>query len=528
MRLEIAACLLVLSTLVGCRSTGTPPEHTMEPDASEAVMEPDRARDAEREQCQMELASVSQGEPAPGAPLFEEHRPALLGRARGHAVLWVAEPRPTPDDALPPRAAELRRDLSDTSPYRRIRLLKARYQHDKPTLRALVLREHYLYSADPPEALALVSRLKLEDLFNEDEIWLLRGEHLARLVRTKGRWPDYRYADGTWKGHEAKLLLSDRVAVRRGDLDEPVHRDVQALAHRTGADRVAVRRLTPYGMDTRLRFGQTWVRALVVSEGARLERRCLDAPEPLRRTVAAWQRADAKRRRALAALRDSVTVQVHEALPFDRPRGVQDHFSDGQLRPLWRWAYLNGQHSYEYEEETYPVFDLAGQPAPPQMCVDFVLDSFERASGSWYRPRAEPRERAIGSLDFDAHGIENRRGVLSFGEFAEAHPDLFEFRRFEDEERIPFGQRQRFFTYLVEHADQFRPGDVVAIQGRKSDGFIHQHAILIEDTDPITGMPHALADQMRWPRRRTWETIMAEAPKRSLYFRARPTQKVLQ
>jgi hypothetical protein len=67
----------------------------------------------------------------------------------------------------------------------------------------------------------------------------------------------------------------------------------------------------------------------------------------------------------------------------------------------------------------------------------------------------------------------------------------------------------------------------VAIQGLKSDGKIHQHAILVEALDPLTGFPHGLADQMRLPRRRTWETIMAEAPLRSLLFRARPKAPIL-
>jgi len=68
---------------------------------------------------------------------------------------------------------------------------------------------------------------------------------------------------------------------------------------------------------------------------------------------------------------------------------------------------------------------------------------------------------------------------------------------------------------------------VVAIQGKKADGLIHQHAILIEDTDPLTGFPDALADQMKRPRRRTWEGIMAEAPLRSLLFHVRPKERVL-
>jgi hypothetical protein len=133
----------------------------------------------------------------------------------------------------------------------------------------------------------------------------------------------------------------------------------------------------------------------------------------------------------------------------------------------------------------------------------------------------------VGSLDFDSFGIKNRRGVLGFEQFAQSRPDLFESMRLPDPERVQFGERSRFFAYLVSHADDYRPGDVVAIQGRKRDGLIHQHAILIERTDPVTGFPYGLADQMKRPRRRTWEGIMAEAPLRSLLYRVRPTDKIL-
>jgi hypothetical protein len=60
----------------------------------------------------------------------------------------------------------------------------------------------------------------------------------------------------------------------------------------------------------------------------------------------------------------------------------------------------------------------------------------------------------------------------------------------------------------------------------KRDNRIHQHAILVEWSDPVTGFPHGLADQMKKPRRRTWEGIMAEAPLRSLYYRVRPRENV--
>ena len=59
--------------------------------------------------------------------------------------------------------------------------------------------------------------------------------------------------------------------------------------------------------------------------------------------------------------------------------------------------------------------------------------------------------------------------------------------------------------------------------------FVRRRCILtpIEDTDPLTGFPDALADQMKRPRRRTWEGIMAEAPLRSLLFHVRPKPAVL-
>jgi hypothetical protein len=118
--------------------------------------------------------------------------------------------------------------------------------------------------------------------------------------------------------------------------------------------------------------------------------------------------------------------------------------------------------------------------------------------------------------------------VIAFGNFAEARPDLFDMRRFKGEERIKFEHRSRFFAFLVEHADWVRPGDVISIQGLKRDNRIHQHAILVESADPITGFPSGLADQMKRPRRRTWEGIMAEAPLRSLYYRARPRDVVFE
>jgi hypothetical protein len=392
------------------------------------------------------------------------------------------------------------------------RLLRRKPQ----VLRSVLLREGYLYASDPKEAHALVAGLKLVDLFDEPEIYLQRGTSISRLTRHGRRHRAYRYAGGPSEGAVAQLLFGDRVAATRDELADPLHRDLVELADREGFDRIEPLHLAANRVVARLRYGDTWVRALLRSRGARLQLLCLDGSASVRRLIATWRRSDAPRRRALARLRATVHRQVLDQLPFDRPRGETTAERDGQLRPLWWWAYRKGLAAFRHEEQSYPVFAADGHPLPPQMCVDLVLDSYERAAGTWFRPRGEPPKRVVAALDFDALGIKNRRGVLAFELFASEHPELFERLRLRPEQRIKFRERARFFNFLLSHAECFVPGDMVAIQGKKQDGLVHQHAILIERTDPATGFPYGLADQMHRPRHRPRPALLARlAPRPS-------------
>jgi hypothetical protein len=427
-------------------------------------------------------------------------------------VLFVRAPQAAGESELPETLRATWRAGTPLRAEERLRLTLRRHWRDYPALRSLLLRQGYVYSEDPDEAAALVKSLELAKLFDDREIWLERGRTRHRLERHAGRQPEYRYTDGPLRGNAAELLWGDRVSREVADLERPLHRDLRPLAAELGFDRTRVLRYGERALVAELRFGSEWVRALLESSGSELRLGCLDAPAELRRRVAAWQQANAAHRRSLGKLREAVTTLVAEKLPFDRPRGAKDHLSDGKLRPTWLWAYRSGQLGFSYEQEGYLVFDDAGRPKPPEMCVDFVLDAFERAAGTWFEPLGRKPGRVVGALDFDALGIGNRAGVLAFGKFAESKPALFEFRRIPEAERVPFGERARFFAYLLEHADEFRPGDVVAIQGIKRDGNIHQHAILVESADPVTGFPYGLADQMKWPRRRTWERSAAPQP----------------
>jgi hypothetical protein len=481
-------------------------------------------RDREADACEASWKAMEAAPAAPGTTALGARRAAFLGRARGAATVLLRPPEQTTTEAAVRERAKL-----DKAPKGfRISRLVGQLKRDKGTLREVVLSEGYLYAAEPEDAFELEARVKLTDLFDAPRLVLERGEDAFALERKEGKHPEYVFAEGRDRGKGAKILFLDRVREESAPVSPPLHRDILAFTRRTGHDRMEIVRLTDSGILARLRFGDLWARAVVTSEGAKLTLSCLAEPRAVRERVQIHLADTAWRRKAEANMRAAVSAMVDEALPFDRPREEEGPDKDGFLRPHWTSAYLSGRQTFEVEEKTYAVFLPDGRPHPPQVCVDFVLDSYERAAGAWFTPRGEKPRRIEGQLDFSDYDPENRRGVLGFGKFAEEHPELFAFRRFEGKERIPFADRDAFFAFLSEHTEEMRAGDVLAIQGLKRDNRVHQHAILLEEVDPLTGFPSGLADQMKAPRRRTWEGIMAEAPKRSLLYRARPKDVIFE
>jgi hypothetical protein len=439
-------------------------------------------------------------------------------------MLFVREPAALEVDALPTALRSSWELLRKGPPGGRVVQVLKRHAREPAALRALLLREGYLYAPDPHDALALATEVHVGDLFDDPEVWHQRGTEISWLTLKRVRGARvYIHAEGSRAGRNAELIFGDRVASARSGLDAPLHRDLRALAEAEGFDRTRVLHRGEGGLVAEMRFGQHWVKGWLPSEGAKLAVGCSENDQ----VVAAHRETTRERRAALARLSEAITAQVDETLRFDRPEGEKTAERDGQLRPVWLSAYLRGGTAFQVDGYSYPVFDTSGQPWPPQVCVDFVLDSFERASGTWFSSQGEAPGRRLGKVNFDLLGIPNRRGVLGFEQFAVSRPDLFEVRRFQGAERIPFEQRASFFRFLEENADLFRPGDILAIQGRKRDGLIHQHAILLERTDPVTGFPYGLADQMKRPRRRTFEGIMAEAPQRSMLYRIRPADALL-
>ncbi len=522
------ACLTIALLAASCERTAPPaPVAPSAPPSTSAVRRSDEAL----AKCRAKATAIAEADILRGAPRFTANRPYILGRARGEPVVFTAEPKATPSDQLDEVTVKLAARFAKSHPVARLRRLLPLLRGKPAEFRKLILRDGYVFATDPIEAFALVRVLRIAHLFEEESIWLQRAGAIAELKREQSGNRPARYvyvtgAHGYEAGAAAELLFADRFALTKRGLDAPLHRSLSKLTDELGADRVLIQRMTELGATAELRFGELTVTAVLEHRDAELRLGCINETAEQRAKLERHRESTAFVREARRRMRRAVDGFVRERLRFDRPVGEKTADRDGELRPAWRWAYRQGRRAFSVDDASYMVFDGKGRPAPPQVCVDLVLESYERAAGTWFAPLGQPRQRTKGTFDWNDYEIKNRRGVIALEKFATEHEQLFSVFKPELAKRVPFAQRRKFFDYLVANASLFRPGDVLAIRGIKNDGKIHQHAILLERTDPVTGMPFGLADQMKWPRRRSWEGIMAEAPRRSFYFRARPTDAV--
>ena len=470
--------------------------------------------------CTSAIDRVLRAPALPGAPALEKSRPLVLLYAKAEPVVFVK--KPSVDTTSSQEAVRYRRMIEDTdSPWSNIQRLWMLFSMKPDLGRSVLLRDGYLYAEKPELAFALVDLVSAQTLFSDERIWIQRGERQLTAERTKSG--NYVFVDGPEKGQRVRLLLFDRIGT--GPAPVPLHRDFRTLRARLGFDRAKVRHLTENAIVADLRYGSEWVPTLLDSHGAHLELRCDVASPESRRKIAIFRAASDKKERLLAPLRQSMIEQVEDGLPFDEPITEYGQ-QDGRLRREWLRAYQAGKRNYEFQEDIYEVFNIRGRPYIPQVCVDFLFDSLERASGTHYRARGEKRERVIGKLDFGTMSDETRRRATSFIEYAQARPESFDVHMLGESERVEFKYGQKFADYLVREADHFASGDVVMIRGYtpwdKRNNLMHFHSFFVYESDPLTGQPIVLAGNPGKPLLQTWQFEAFRTPERSIWYRVRP------
>jgi hypothetical protein len=469
--------------------------------------------------CSAEIERLLSLPALPGAVVNDGlPRAELLARAKAEPVVF--ERAPEPGAQLSPLAVQLRRELfASAAPYKTFPRVFARLKQDKALARDVLLTNGYLYAESAELAIVLVNSVMLAQLFRAPELVIQRGaERSAARRRSDG---DYEYSDGPELGQRVRLWLFDRVWVKGEEPGPAVHYGVRALRRRLGFDRLKIRHFSGEGVVAELRYGASWVPSVLHAEGGELALGCEEPAPEVRETVAEARSLAARRERVLDRLRSVIHQQVDEALPFDEPK-TEEGQQDGKLRPEWRTAYRTGQDRYTFNDDRYFVFDSKGRPRVPQVCIDFITDTLERASGTWWTNRQDGRERVIGRLRFDELGIDNHRSVERFLAFAASRPDWFDVYDLGPEERVPFRDRARFYSELYRHRDRYIEGDIVTILGLRDDEKLHYHSFIVFAADPLTGMAMQVAANAGQPRIRSIENELMNAPKRSILSRVRP------
>lgn len=458
---------------------------------------------------------------APSA-LGVAERASLLAQVKATPVVFLERPVSASTD---PVVRYWRRALARSElPGRVLARLYRGFRRFPGFLREVLLTDGYLYAETPALGATLAEGVTPGALFREPRIVIERGS--ASLHAELDALGVYRYADGPERGKLARLVLFDRVRAEGTPSLRARHVDLEPLRSELGFDAMTLEHVTPEGIVALAHYGEIAVPTLLSARGAELELTC-EAPGAALPELRARRAAALARERALAHVRDAIRAAVAESLPFDEPK-TEFGQQDGKLRQQWREAYFRGASHYDFNGDTYAVFDRSGRPFVPEVCIDFIVDSFERAGGAWYAPSTAPRARFAGRIDFDGTGMLNRRNVEEFIALARRRPDWFELRPTPPAEQVPFKWRERFFASLFRHRAEYRPGDIVVILGERDDEKLHYHSFFVFDADPVTAMPTLVAANSGRPRVRAWAAEMTSAPKRSIFARVRPRASFLE
>ena len=498
---------------------------TLPPRPAAVTHQLDPSLEAEYLRCGDAIDDSYSEDPLPGAPALERRRAQVLMRAKSEPVVFRRTPAFDKDVTSGIRAHQSR--LAGREAREAALQLLSQFHGHRPILRQLFLREGYFYADDPSVARQIAVRLSLDKLFDAPRIVVQRGATKRVAVRaTDGK---YMFEGGEAGPEPAQLLLFDRVYEEGTDPGEPLHIDVREALARNSIDQLRVLRMTERTLLGEVRYDDVWIKALFDLNGPEARLDCaLVRPEEQAKVQAAKDRAF-RRAAVVRQLRRQIVWQVQAGLPFDEPKTERGQ-QDGELRRRWEDAYFAGKLTYTMNGDTYQVFDKFGHPMTPQVCVDFLTETLERAGGMYYADRGRPPEKIRGTLDFDELLRGERRREAAFRNFARANPSWFSLLDYPIHKAVPYERSQEFFRFLEAHERDFEVGDAVIIRGRAAwDHYaeIHSHTFFIYETDPITGVPILLAGNSGKPRIVTWDAEMTRAPKRRILHRIRPNMSWL-
>jgi len=232
------------------------------------------------------------------------------------------------------------------------------------------------------------------------------------------------------------------------------------------------------------------------------------------------------RDKLLEPLFAAMQKQINEKLPFDEPLRENGRQLDGMLRPTWVEAYMHHKRSYALENTRYRTVGPKTVPLVPQVCADFIIDTVDRAAGTWYADSLKHPERIVGKFDFRKEmelANFNPRNADHIIQYFKTRPDDFEF--IFDGDGPVVGDIAGLKKWFKDINVQL--GDLIIIRGRAPwdrGKEIHYHSMFItkmnSDEILITG-------NANFPAEWSLEREVARAPKRKIISVIRFTNNFL-
>ena len=223
----------------------------------------------------------------------------------------------------------------------------------------------------------------------------------------------------------------------------------------------------------------------------------------------------------------SIEKQSSEFLPFDEPRTEYGQ-QDGKLRPNWEHAYLHKRRFYVFNGDRYPTVVKNNAPFVPQVCADFIVDTIDRAAGTWYRPSLKRPGKDIGRFHFrqmiiDA-GLYPRR-VGDLVKYFKQNPDDFEFV-FEGQGAAVGDVKSLKQFFKQEDA---KIGDIIFISGKVPWDKVneHQHSFFVTGYDE-NGFVEYVTGNPVYPVKRSLKVEGGRSPERKVTHIIRMTRTFLE
>lgn len=372
----------------------------------------------------------------------------------------------------------------------------------------------YLYTTDEDQARQWHRGLQLHEVYNTPKVTIRRGDAYFTVSR---RSYGYFHTEGPMEGRRASILLLDQVAPTRDSLPPPAAFDLLPLRRQIGARTFDVRSLSPSRVElvARLANGATF-ELTGTHDGTRTVFFTRSGPDVIRKAIQA-SRLDTDEQYAIT---DAARDMTAERLRFDEPK-TEFGQQDGLLRREWSRAYYRGAKKYVVNGDAYDVYDRAGRPYPPQVCIDYIVDAIDRAGGSWFNPRGKRPRREQGLIELRRWPDYRSRSVADTVRLASENPDMWDLYTMPDERRIPWREREAFRAQLNAFPTSLQEADTIVIYGKRDDGRNHYHTYFVYRTDPIHGVPVSFADNAGWANLRVVDDIMKVAPRRYILHRLR-------